>query len=151
MIFILSCSCLRPIHWSQVSSREWRFSWSSAYRRCSNYICVVNKFIAYYVATYIRGLTVIIDKIPRHTSEMHFLCKRCWYQSSKCIWNLCFQSEYNFFHGQRVKALWPSNACTVWYKTKFGSQNFGYQIWWLFCNTCNVFKNMFNMSLIIMW
>ena len=39
----------------------------------------------------------------------------------------------------------------VWYKTKFGSQNFGYQIWWLFCNTCNVFKNMFNMSLIIMW
>ena len=30
-------------------------------------------------------------------------------------------------------------------------QNIGYQIWWLFCNTCNVFKNMFNMSLIIMW
>ena len=37
---------------------------------------------------------------------------------------------------------------TVWYKTKFVSQNFGYQIWCLFHNTCtcNVFKNMFNIS-----
>ena len=40
---------------------------------------------------------------------------------------------------------------TVWYKTKFGSQNFGYQLWCLFCNICNVFKNMFNVELIIMW
>ena len=39
---------------------------------------------------------------------------------------------------------------TVWYKTKFGSQNFGYQLWCLFCNICNVFKNMFNVPLIIM-
>ena len=39
----------------------------------------------------------------------------------------------------------------IWYKTKFGSQNFGYQIRCLFCNACNVFKNMFNISLIIMW
>ena len=27
---------------------------------------------------------------------------------------------------------------TVWYKTKFGSQNFGYQHWGLFANLCNV-------------
>ena len=40
---------------------------------------------------------------------------------------------------------------TVWYKTKFGCQNFGYQIWCLFCYIYNVFKNMFNMSLMIMW
>ena len=40
---------------------------------------------------------------------------------------------------------------TVWYKTKVGSQNFGYQLWCLFCNICNVFKSMFNVPLIITW
>ena len=50
--------CLRSIHWSQVLSWEWRCSWSSADRRCSNYIWVINNFIAYKGATYIRGFTV---------------------------------------------------------------------------------------------
>ena len=52
------CSCLCPIHWKQVLSWEWRCSWSLACRRCSNYIWVINKFITYYGAPYIRGLTV---------------------------------------------------------------------------------------------
>ena len=29
---------------------------------------------------------------------------------------------------------------SVWYKTKFGSQNFSYQIWCLFCYIYNVFE-----------
>ena len=45
MFLISSCSCLRPIHWSQVLSQEWRCSWSSADRLCSNYIWVINNFI----------------------------------------------------------------------------------------------------------
>ena len=36
------------------SGREWRCSWSSADRRCSNYIWVINNFIAYQGASYIR-------------------------------------------------------------------------------------------------
>ena len=56
MFLVSSCSCL--IHGSQVFSREWRCSWSSAYWRCSNYIWVINKCIAYWDATYIRGLKV---------------------------------------------------------------------------------------------
>ena len=45
-IFLVSCCCcLYPIYWKQVLSREWRFSWNSADRRCSNYIWVINKFI----------------------------------------------------------------------------------------------------------
>ena len=28
MFLVASCSCLCPIHWSQVLSREWRCSWS---------------------------------------------------------------------------------------------------------------------------
>ena len=44
-----------------------------------------------------------------------------------------------------------NNQSAVWYKTKFGSQNFGYQLWCLFCNISNVLKNMFNVGLILMW
>ena len=47
MFLVSSCSCLRSIHWSHVLSWEWRCSWSSADRRCSNYIWVINNFIAY--------------------------------------------------------------------------------------------------------
>ena len=60
MFLVSSCSCLCLIHWSQVLSREWRCSWSSADRRCSNYIWVIGKIIAYQGVSYIRGLTVII-------------------------------------------------------------------------------------------
>ena len=62
MSLVSSCSCLCPIHWSQVLSREWRCSWSSADRRCSNYIWMINNFIAYYGVTYIRGFRVVFLK-----------------------------------------------------------------------------------------
>ena len=42
-------------------SREWRCSWSSADRRCSNNICVIDNFIAYQGVPYIRGFTVILQ------------------------------------------------------------------------------------------
>ena len=58
MILVSSCICLCPIYWSQVLSREWRCPWSSADRRCSNYIWVINNSIAYKGASYIRDLTV---------------------------------------------------------------------------------------------
>ena len=57
MFLTSSCNRLYPIHWSQVSSQVWRCSWSSADRRCSNYIWVINNFVAYQGATYIRGFT----------------------------------------------------------------------------------------------
>ena len=41
-------------------SREWRCSWSSADRRCSKYIWVINNFVAYYGATYNKDLAVVI-------------------------------------------------------------------------------------------
>ena len=58
MFLVTSCSCLCPIHWNQVLSKKLKCSWSSADSRCSNYIWVINKFIAYKGATYIRGLPV---------------------------------------------------------------------------------------------
>ena len=58
MFLVSSSSCLCPIYWSQVLSWEWRCSWSSADRRCSNYIWVINNLIAHKGATYIKDLTV---------------------------------------------------------------------------------------------
>ena len=80
MILVLSCGCLRPIHWSHVLSREWRCSWSSADRRCCNYIWVINNFIANQGATYIRGLTVIIASdmmIPLHGNAFRITYPFC--------------------------------------------------------------------------
>ena len=54
LVLQLFCS----LHWSQVLSLEWRCSWSSANRRCSNYIWVSNNFIAYSGVSYIICLTV---------------------------------------------------------------------------------------------
>ena len=45
---------------SGAKSRMKMYSWSSADRRCTNYIWVINNIIAYSGAPYIRGLTVII-------------------------------------------------------------------------------------------
>ena len=42
LFLISSCSCLCAIYWSHVLSWEWRCIWSSADRRCSNYIWVIN-------------------------------------------------------------------------------------------------------------
>ena len=58
MFLVSSCSCLCPVYWSHLSSWEWRCSWSSADRRCSNYIWVINNLIAHQCAPYIRELTV---------------------------------------------------------------------------------------------
>ena len=53
MLLVSSSSCLYPICWSQVLSWEWRCSWSSAERRCSKYIWVINNLIANLSASYI--------------------------------------------------------------------------------------------------
>ena len=75
MFLVSSCSCLREIHWSQMLSWEWRCSWSSAVRRCSNYIWVINNFIAYEGATYIRGLTVVCSGFCGFLSFVYIMRK----------------------------------------------------------------------------
>ena len=76
MILVSSCICLCPIYWSQVLSREWRCSWSSADRRCSNYIWVINNLFAYKGASYIRDLTVHqVRKSALHPVSIIVQCK----------------------------------------------------------------------------
>ena len=60
MFLVSSCSCLWPIYWGQLLSRDWRCSWSSTDRPCSNHIWVINHFIAYSGSFYIRRFTVFL-------------------------------------------------------------------------------------------
>ena len=69
MFLVSACSCLCAIYWSQLLSGEWRCSWSSADRRCSNYIWMINSLIAYWSASYIRDLTVT----PSLASDNNFI------------------------------------------------------------------------------
>ena len=68
MILVSSCICLCTISWSRVLSREWRCSWGSADKRCSNYIWVINNLFAYKGASYIRDLTVSLTQVSKHTA-----------------------------------------------------------------------------------
>ena len=56
-------SCLAVVFARSIEAkcyRERRCSWSSADRRCSNYIWVTNNFIAHWGATYIKDFAVVI-------------------------------------------------------------------------------------------
>ena len=83
---VSSCSHLCPIHWSQLLSWKWSCSWSSANRRCSNYIWMINNFIANSGAPYIRGLTVYIISNP-----FQFHC------FSNCYLHLCSFNSHFFY------------------------------------------------------
>ena len=76
MFLVSSCSCLCSIHWSHVLSWEWRCSWSSADRRCSNCIWVINNFITYEGATYIRGFTVFKNMTMKINGQGHVCGQR---------------------------------------------------------------------------
>ena len=60
MFLVSLCSCLCPIHWSQVG-REWRHLFA-------NYIWVINNFITHQDVPCIRGLTVCL-----YTHKWHFI------------------------------------------------------------------------------
>ena len=64
---VLQLSLPNPLN--QVLSRRWRCSWSSADRRCSNYIWLISNFIAYSGGFYIRGLTVHVTCVGTGQSK----------------------------------------------------------------------------------
>ena len=108
-VFVSSCSCLCPIQWSHVLSREWRCNWSSADRRCSNYIWVMENFIAYQTATYIRDLTVYwftgydfyknntVRLVGSHRLQIHghfVLTSVCFHMEAKTKWLPFFRRHF---------------------------------------------------------
>ena len=104
MILVSSCSCLRPNHWSQVLSREWRCSRSSADRRCSDYIWLTNKF-AYLGTSYIRGFMVFPTKLLIYSHcNINNLGKLFWvgiYQFKIAHW--CIIEKIKNLRHQHIK------------------------------------------------
>ena len=80
---VLQLSLPNPLN--QAFSWEWKFGWSRADMWCSNYIRVINNFIAYYDAPYIRGLKVLepsnpipsylVSQLQKHTIRHVTDCK----------------------------------------------------------------------------
>ena len=102
MFLVSSCSCLCPIHCSQVLSREWRCSWSSADRRCPSYIWVINNIIAHWGAAYISGLTVTIPgRFITEKEIYHHKCCPCMFRIS-CV-NL-YKQKMSWWAQWRLKS-----------------------------------------------
>ena len=144
MFLVSRWSCFCSIHWSQVLSREWRRSWSSADRRCSNYIWVIKIFIAYWGVTYIRDLTVYI----LHSNlNKWWLNKKHFQQNEFGInWNICnmaaillrpqevpasskwslFPGAFFYEHGLTLIPAWISNYMPgiVWGEITYPFLNF---------------------------
>ena len=59
------------LEWRCLKHVEWRLSWSSADRRCSNFIWVISNFIANSGVTYIRGLIVCYNLLVVHWLSGH--------------------------------------------------------------------------------
>ena len=96
MFLVSSCSCLGPIQGSQVLSREQKCSLRSADRRCSNYIWVIDNFIAYLGAAYIRDLTVMLSNAE---------CKLCERGSTKYYKKITNILDYNKLNIKFVLSL----------------------------------------------
>ena len=120
MSLVSSCSCICAIYWSQVLNREWRCSWSSANRQCSNYIWVVNNFIACQDTPYIRDLTVlqITYKYTKDNQNHQYSTTYIFYAincSINCV-QACFRHIVNSLtHWPQCRAsiLFSDNTLTL--------------------------------------
>ena len=91
MFLVWSCSCLCSIYWIHVLSWGWKCSWSSADRRCSNYIWVINSLISHKGASYIRDFTVIsVCKRDPGCDTLNTILN-CLQRYEICIYNTGYQ------------------------------------------------------------
>ena len=84
-----------------VLSREWRSSWSSADRRCSNYIWVINNYIAHYGAIYIRGLIACESFEGQPRVVMNWNLDELKSAISSKIWGVCHLDEFAVTHSDK--------------------------------------------------
>ena len=87
-------------------SQEWRSRWSSA-DTCSNYIWVINNFIAYWGATYIRGLTVRLNHWSQMSSNFSKPLKNQKTLGSMIgFWSLLWFIEWNaVYHWSKISDI----------------------------------------------
>ena len=94
MFLVMSCPCPCAIYWCQWEHED--CSWSSADRRCFNYISVINHFIACLSGSCIRDMTVCdinyninTNHIGRSLQQLISLCFICFSA-------LALQNEYRY-------------------------------------------------------
>ena len=87
-------------------SREWRCIWSSADRRCSNYIWVIDNFIAYKGAAYIRDFTV---SHYNYAQDLHMKVKILTHRRLKIKKGLQLQTMS--LQKQDIVSNYQSGAC----------------------------------------
>ena len=114
MILVSSCSCLCPILWSQVLSREWRCSWSSADRRCFNYIWVINNLIAYLGVSYIRDFSVYCCSIAMQPLNEKLTWKIFLMHNS--LKRKCYHFDKIFVTGCTESCHFDNFRCSQWWK-----------------------------------
>ena len=107
MILISSWSRLCPTLWSQVLSRQWRCSWSSADRRCSNYIWVIDNLIAHWGASFIRDLTVRGTPYLSPMGELYVFGANymCMWRTTR-IWGELHVYGANYMYMGRTPRIW---------------------------------------------
>ena len=132
MFLVSSCSCLCPIYWSHVLSWEWRCSWSSADRRCSYYIWVINNFITHKGATYIWDLTVCYyHAIPFHNIKYVFMK----YTPSEIVLlkvlQLSYKNIFKLIFSVTVSWILPERSVSqqIWHSTHH-SIPFWWKLFW---------------------
>ena len=105
-----------------VLSLEWRCSWSSADRRCSNYIWVINNFIAYWGTSYIRDLTVY-----------HGNCATPWHRNTSRITGRLWRNPGQWSPVNcpyKILATQNFNVCLLLVWRKHIEQTFGFWVIW---------------------
>ena len=100
--------------------REWRCSWSSAERRCSNYIWVINNFIGYPDTAYITGLTVICQSLK--SFWMFHLIKLYPYQTGTHE-SVCLYSPH-FAPRLTIVSSSITGVCSGWRSISRGTNTF---------------------------
>ena len=113
----------------QLTSREWNCSLSSADRRCSNYIWVINNVIASKGASYIRDFTVckyLTNHYDAHVIHMPFLIIPNL-SSNIAIWSFMILHKPCYMYWQPRHAIWKLTknlgANSVGYYCRNGSQS----------------------------
>ena len=133
MFLASSCSCLCLIHWSQVSSWEWRCSWSSADRRCSSHILHYR-----FDRTFVYHILTETNKPHQIIVSQTQICKY-WNEdknSNKYIWILLISSANIITTGlphSCVIRWWDSGTSDISRWCKFYPINLAYISTTLWC------------------
>ena len=126
-------------------SWEWRCSWSSADRLCSNYIWVINNFIAYLGAPYIRDFTVLL------WGEMGIRMHCCFISLLQCSINgASFHNCLTTTTFTRGPQCWPSGIVVAAHWSR-ESRVYRRLTSLLLCCSCQVYASFFSCSMKASW